>query len=85
MVSKLLLAFSLPLATAWAQERYLGLAGRGLLVGRASGCPANAPQSCQSAAPQGDRCCFESPGVSPFLRSGETVRDVEYQMIVHRG
>lgn len=73
MVSKLLpLAFSLQLATVWAEHTHVGLTGRGLLVGRASGCPATGPQSCQSAAGQTDLCCFESPGVSVLLRPEES-------------
>ena len=78
MASRLLpLAFSLQLAAVWAIDRHVGLAGRGLLVGRASGCPATGPQSCQSTSGETDLCCFESPGVSVFLRSEETVRDID--------
>ena len=68
MVSMLLpLAFSLQLAAVWAGDNYLGLAGRGLLVGRASGCSTTGPLSCHNTTVQDDLCCFNAPGVSAFL------------------
>ncbi len=68
MLAKLLfLAFSLQLAAVRANSGYLGMAGRGLLVGRDSGCLTDGPLSCHNTTAQSDLCCFEAPGVSAFL------------------
>lgn len=70
MVAKQLpFAFALSLAAAWAKDGYLGLAGRGLLVGRDSGCTTGGPQSCHNTTAQPDLCCFEAPGVSSAFLS----------------
>ena len=68
MLAKLLFfALSLPLVAVCAENGYLGMAGRGLLAGRDSGCLTDGPQSCHNTTAQTDLCCFEAPGVSAFL------------------
>ena len=84
MVAKLIsFALSLSLAAASAKDGYFGLAGRGLLVERNSGCLTGGPQSCHNTTTQTDLCCFEAPGVSAFL-SDENFRDIDRCVSIFR-